>query len=72
MERLFELRDFAEKCKKTLAVLAVCGIAGSILLLFTPLNGVIIGIAERIKPIKVRHGGHFSAPRAYLSCFFAE
>ncbi|MDR2742606.1 MAG: hypothetical protein LBB98_10705 [Treponema sp.] len=52
MERLFERRDFTEKCKKALAVLAVCGIVGSILLLFSPLNGIIIGIAERIKPIE--------------------
>ena len=51
IENLFYRRDFTEKCKRIAAVLAVCGLAGGALLVFSPLNGVIIGIAGRIKPL---------------------
>jgi hypothetical protein len=51
LQRLARL-DIAEKRKKIITGLAVCGIAGSILLVFSPLGALLIEIAERIKPIK--------------------
>jgi hypothetical protein len=52
LEKLFGRETFTGKCKKIISVLAICGLAGSVLLLFSPLNGILIGIAERVKPIK--------------------
>ena len=51
LQRLARL-DIAEKRKKIITGLAVCGIAGSILLVFSPLGGLLIEIAGRVKPIK--------------------
>ncbi|MDR2097330.1 MAG: hypothetical protein LBP37_02295 [Spirochaetaceae bacterium] len=51
LESLFKRRDFTDKCKKIISVLAFAGLAGCILLLFPPVNRALVEIAGRVKPI---------------------
>jgi hypothetical protein len=51
LQRFFEQRMFTVKCKKIIAVFSVFAAALCVVLLFTPLNGLVTGTLGRIKPL---------------------
>jgi hypothetical protein len=49
IQGLFDKREFVDKCKKLIAVIAFCAIAACVLIVFSPLNRWIIVTMERVK-----------------------
>jgi hypothetical protein len=51
IQGLFDKREFVDRCKKLIAVIALCAIAVCVLVIFSPLNGWIVLTLERVKPL---------------------
>jgi hypothetical protein len=71
IQGLFEKREFVDRCKKLITIIAFCAVAAGILIVFSPLNGWIIRTLERIKPITSTTWPEFINPFGiFITLFF--
>jgi hypothetical protein len=72
IQGLFEKREFVDRCKKLIALIAFCAVAAGLIIVFSPLNRWIIHTLERIKPLASTTWREFiNSSGVFIILFFA-